>query len=126
MKLDGNLTEGVAAAQKVVVDLLLLDSLLLSLDDDCLRSRSKSCAALGSTRKGNPCERRGPDHHSDTGVGANHALASWGESAGEGAKKSLEQVARTLSESTSKHAGATVAPLHLSCSCDRVRNSSTN
>ena len=48
MKLDDDLTEGIAAMWKVDVDILLLDSTISSLDDDHLRLRSKICTTLGS------------------------------------------------------------------------------
>ena len=111
MKLDDDLTEGITATWKVAVDLLLLDSTILSLDDNDLRLRSKVCAALGSMRKHHPYKGCGPNHRSVASAGTNCLLSGLIESAGEGIKKSLEQIVRTLNESMSKPPGATVTPL---------------
>ena len=120
MKLDDSLTEGIAVTRKVAMEMLFLDSTILPLDDDHLRSRSNFFAVLGSTRNHDPHKVNSPDHHSTTILGKNCIVDGWIESATEGVKKSLEQKIRLLRKSMRKPCEETVYPLHLRCSSDRA------
>ena len=76
MKLDQSLTEGITVMCKVSVELLLLDSTNLPLDNDHLRLTSKICATLGLILKNDPLKGHGTDHHGATSVGTNYIIAS--------------------------------------------------
>ena len=65
-KLDDILTEGISMMWNVYVELLLLDSTMLSLDDDHLYLRYKICAVLVLMKNHYPCEGNRPDHHGAT------------------------------------------------------------
>ena len=69
------MTLKVAAVKRDVdIDLLFLDSKILSLDDVNLRLRSKIRVALGLMQKHSPCEGSGTDHYGATSAGTNCLL----------------------------------------------------
>ena len=77
MNLDDILTEDISMTWKISVNILLLDSTMLSLGDNYLRLRSKICVTLGLMQKHNPFKRRGPSHQSATSVDVNYILSGW-------------------------------------------------
>ena len=95
-----------------------------SLDEDHLRLRSKTHATLGLMRKHDPCRGHGADHHGIASVGANCIVAGEIKIAGEGIKKSLDQIIPMLSTIMSNPPGATFIPFHLNFSSDRAFNGS--
>ena len=126
MKLDNSFTEGIDMTWKVTVEILFLDSTMLSLDDDHFRLRSKVCAALGLMRKHDPQKGYVPDHHGVYIECSNCVITGWIESDGEGIRKSIEKMIRLLNKRMSEHHGATVNQFHLNFSSDRLHNGSFN
>ena len=106
--------------RKVAMRMLLIDSTMISLDNDHLHSISKICAVLGSMRNHDPHNGNGPDHHSATILGTNCIVDDCVEGAREGVKKSLEQTIRLSRKNMRKPREETFYLLHLSCSSDRA------